>query len=297
MSAPAHAATVVLARESARGPEIFMVQRHGKSAFMASAYVYPGGKLDAADCADEAAAACVGLDREAALAALSSPPPRLDDDAALPAGGALGLYVAALREVFEESGVLLARRADGAPLDLTSPETQARFSAHREAVHSGALSMADLAAAEGLAWDVAALTPFAQWITPVVEPRRFNARFFIARAPADQAPVHDAQETVDSCWVTPREALERYAAGSIQLAPPTLRTLEDMAPYASVDALIQGLAAAPQTPIMPRFEELDGKLTLLLPGDPLYPSPHPVQGPTRVQLEGGRWWSQTPPAP
>ncbi len=294
MSPPLHAATVVPLRDRAAGGfELFMVKRHDKSGFMASAHVYPGGKLDEADCAATTAACCEGVSAEQAAALMAPLGERLSDDAPLSPERALGLFVAAVREVFEESGLLLAREAGpgGAALSFEDPEVAARFSTWRQQLWSGALSMTELAEREGLVYTLGELRYFAHWITPEVEPRRFNTRFFFARAPAGQIPLHDDRETVASGWFSPAEALDRHDKGEIFLAPPTLRTLEDMRPFSSVEAV---MAAAPErcVAIMPRFAELDGRLTLLLPGDPLYPHPIGVQGPTRVELAQERWWSR-----
>lgn len=289
---PTHAATVVLVRDRAEDLELFMVKRHRKSGFMASAYVYPGGKLDARDATPETAAHCRGLGDEAARELFEPSGERLRDDTPLTPGEGVGVFMAAIREMFEEAGVLLAYDATGQMLSFEAPDLRQRFEAHRRALIAETLSMTALAELEGLSFGLDALHYFAHWITPEIEPRRFNARFFLARAPRGQEPLHDAHETVESQWLSPREALDLYAADAIQLAPPTLRTLEDMAAFRSVDALLEGMVRRPVPAIMPRFEQLDGTLTLLLPGDPLYPSDAPVTGPTRVQMEGGRWWSR-----
>lgn len=293
-SAPRHAATVVLLRDRPRegGVELFMVQRQGQSGFMANAYVYPGGKLDEADSQPESLGCCLGVSEPEALEGFAPLGERLADDAPLSGAQALGLYLAAVREVFEEAGVLLAQDREGAPLRFDEPEVQARFGRHREALHAGRLSLAQLAEAEGLRYRLDWLRPFAHWITPVVETRRFNTRFFLALAPEGQEPLHDSRETVASAWWTPEEALDRYARREIQLPPPTLRTLEDMRGFGGREALLGALCAAPCPTVLPRFEEVEDKLTLLLPGDALYPSATPVAGPTRVQLEEGRWWSR-----
>lgn len=280
-------------RPSSGEAELFLVKRHGKSAFMANAYVYPGGALDAADSAPGLLARCVGLGAEEAAARLRAPEPRLDDDAPLTEAEALGMHVAAAREVFEEAGVLLARDGSGAWVSFASGGAQARFEAHREALNRGERGLLEILEAEDLRLDLGAMGYFAHWITPVVERRRFNARFFAVLAPPGQEPLHDDREVVDSRWLTPGEALAQYRAGEVQLAPPTLRTLEDMqAAGARAQAIVAGLTARRPVPTLPRFEQRDGALTLLLPGDPSYPSPHPVHGPTRVVMEQGRWWSR-----
>jgi 8-oxo-dGTP pyrophosphatase MutT (NUDIX family) len=290
---PRHAATVVLLRDRPEGGvELFMVQRQGQSGFMANAYVYPGGKLDEADSRPEALGCCEGLGEDEALEGFAPLGERLADDAPLSGAQALGLYLAAVREVFEEAGVLLASTLDGAPLDFEDAQVKARFEGHREALHAGRLGLAALAQAEGLRYRLDWLRPFAHWITPAVETRRFNTRFFLALAPEGQEPLHDSRETVASAWWTPEEALERYARRELQLPPPTLRTLEDMRGFEGREALVEALCGRARPTILPRFEEVEDKLTLLLPGDALYPSATPVSGPTRVQLEEGRWWSK-----
>lgn len=270
-----------------------MVKRHGKSAFMANAYVYPGGALDAADSDPALLARCTGLSIDEAAARLTAPEPRLDDDSPLTPAQALGMHVAAVREVFEEAGVLLAREASGDWVRFTPGAKQDRFEAHRDALNQGERSLLEILEAEDLTLDLGAMGYFAHWITPTVERRRFNARFFVALAPPYQEPLHDNKEVVDSDWLSPQEALDRYRAGEVQLAPPTLRTLEDMrAAGTRAQDVWEGLTAHAPVPTMPRFEQLDGALTLLLPGDPLYPSPNPVRGPKRVVMDQGRWWSR-----
>ena len=271
-----------------------MVKRHGRSGFMANAHVYPGGKLDERDANQDNQGFCVGLTQDEALAAFEPLGDRLEDDETLSPGQALGLFVAAVRESFEEAGVLLARTQDGHLVNLDDPAGAERYQGYRERLQTGDMSMKELVDAEGLQLDLHDLVYFAHWITPVVERRRFNTRFFVARAPNQQTPLHDDRETVESDWMRPSEALKRYDRGEIQLAPPTLRTLEDLAVFSNVDTMLAGLRAAPVPTILPRFEQLDGDLTLLLPGDPLYPSDSPVEGPTRVQLQNGRWWSKSP---
>jgi 8-oxo-dGTP pyrophosphatase MutT (NUDIX family) len=283
---PQHAATVVVirARAGTSEPELFMVKRHPKSGFMASAFVYPGGKLDEEDSGADLLAMTAGMTAEDALARFG-PGNDAGDDAPLTGQEALGVHVAAARELFEEAGILLAEGIEA------SEET---LDAWRAELESG-LAFGSLLQREGLILRPDHLLYFAHWITPIIEARRYNTRFFLAAAPPGQEGYHDKRETVDSAWVTPSEALHRYAASDIQLAPPTLRTLEDMAAFGSVDALLTGMVPASVPAILPRFENIDDAMVLLMPGDPLYPSAKPVEGPTRVALREGRWWSETAP--
>ncbi|MBH25301.1 MAG: hypothetical protein CMH57_12790 [Myxococcales bacterium] len=294
MPSPVHASTVVLLREREEDgrPTVFLVKRHSKSGFMANAYVYPGGKLDPEDTTAEAASFCTGLTLAGAADALVVQGERLEDDAELSPSEALGLHIAAIREMFEEAGVLLAHTASGELVSFADPDTEARFTAHRAALNAGSMSMTDLARAEGLRFPLDTLRYFAHWITPVFERRRFNTRFYLARAPEGQEGLHDNREVVASAWWTPAEALRRYADGEIQLSPPTFRTLEDMSSYTSVDALIAGMTRAARPSVMPRMEEVGGLMTLLLPGDPLHPSAVAVEGSTRLVYDDGRWWSR-----
>jgi 8-oxo-dGTP pyrophosphatase MutT (NUDIX family) len=218
---------------------------------------------------------------------------RLEDDLLLTPAQCLGLFVAAIREVFEEAGVLLARRGEGRPLSFEEPETARRFDSHRRQLHEGTLSMTEMARREDLVYSLDRLQYFAHWITPTVEKRRFNTRFFMARSPPGQEPLHDKTETVDSAWLTPEQALEAYNAGEIQLAPPTMRTLEEMLGAPSSEALISAATRSRPVTILPRFETIDGEMTILLPGDPLYPCRDGVEGPTRVVMSQGRWWSRS----
>jgi 8-oxo-dGTP pyrophosphatase MutT (NUDIX family) len=280
-----HAATIVLVRPRAatQEPEIFLVKRHRKSGFMASAYVYPGGKLDADDSHTDMLARTRGLSPEAALHRLAPAGPRLDDDVTLTGVEALAVHVAGVREVFEEAGILLADglEATGEVLDAWRTEINAD------------LGFRDLVARESLTLRPDQLHYFAHWITPDIEPRRFNTRFFLALAPDGQEGYHDETETVDSAWLAPAEALDRYAKGEIMLAPPTFRTLEDMAAFDTAASLLRGMVPDTVPTIMPRFDSVDGVMTMFMPGDPEYPSPVPVIGPTRVVLIDGRWWSRS----
>src|SRR5262245_41463982 len=148
------------------------------------------------------------------------------------------------------------------------------------------------------------LVPWAHWITPSVEPRRFSARFFLARMPAGQTAAHDARETTDELWIAPREAVEKQSRGELKLPPPTLRNLEDLAEYDSLDALFAAARTRVIAPILPKFAQLEGAaLALLLPWDAEYattpgdgvdfPADHPWRATSsRIILRDGKWWSR-----
>jgi 8-oxo-dGTP pyrophosphatase MutT (NUDIX family) len=269
---PRDAATVVVLRAEPVGFSIFMVKRHQKSAFMGGAYVFPGGKLDDADSEADIVDRTRGLAPDDAGRALGEPkhPER-----------AIGLYVAAVRETFEEAGVLLT--------DFADVEALARA---RQRLETGE-RFADVVSALGATLDLDRLTPWTRWITPVVEPRRYDTRFFLARAPQGQFAAHDARETTEGAWLRPSEALAREARGEIQLPPPTLRSLEILADFHDIDAVIDDASSRTPPLIEPVFQEDGGTFSLLLPGAPGHPVDRPqIPGPTRFVLEGGRWWSR-----
>ena len=131
--------------------------------------------------------------------------------------------------------------------------------------------------------DPGALETWSRWVTPTIERKRFDAWFFVARLPEDAVPTHDDHEVTASAWVDPIDALERYGDGEMIFAPPTWYTLWDLSRYAGVDAVIAEGARRHVRPVMPRFEEVEGEMVILLPGDTLYPDGNGVDGPTRLR--------------
>ncbi len=212
--APARpSATVVLARDAEQGPELFMVRRPLKAAFGA-AYVFPGGVVDASD--RLARAHCRGLDAAAADRRLE-----VDRDG-------LDYYVAAIRELFEETGVLLA--SGDASADVLAE--------CRRQINAETLGWSEFLAARNVMLNVDALAYFSHWITPTARAKRFTTRFFVAALPDGQVAEHDPGELTDSRWTTVDAALEAGARGEIELRLPTRKTLESLRPHASVAALL-----------------------------------------------------------
>lgn len=276
------AATILLLRGEAPF-EIFMVRRTARAKFMASAMVFPGGRLDEADASDALAARC-DLDRAGAARRMG-----LDDGAK-----ALALLVAGVRETFEEAGVLLARRSsEAAPLTLDDPQTAARFTEHRRALNAGERSLAEIAEAEDLVLCVDALAFYARWVTPPNEKRRYDARFLLTRAPAGQTPLHDAVETTASTWLTAKAALAAHDSKGFQLAPPTFRVLLELSLMAGASAAMTHSFSRVPAPILPQFHAADGTMQLLLPGDPDFDPPGSTRN--RIVLRDGRWWSEGHP--
>jgi len=253
------AATVMLVRDGADGLEVFMLRRNPRSVFVGGAYVFPGGAVDDHDRHVDLEPICAGRTDAAASAALG-----------VDAGG-LAFWVAAIRESFEEAGVLLAYDAAGDVVRFDDPVLDARFRGHRAEVDRGDLRLVDLCAAEGLTLACDTMHYFSHWITPVGPPRRFDTRFFVARAPDAQVPLHDDGEAVAQLWVRPVEALARHAAGELEMILPTIRNLEAIVRFDDTDALIEAARAIADVPAMlPRIVVEDGGVRILLPGDPGY---------------------------
>ncbi len=264
---PWPAATVILGRDGAHGLEVFMVRRHGRSGFAASAWVFPGGTIDDADAGLDAAQ-WRGIDPDA-----------LAERFRLPAAEVLGAHVAAARELFEEAGVLLAAHRDGRVPDLGAPEL-VRARARLAARGSTAQEFADFLAEHDLVLDLGALDYWSRWVTPQAEPRRYDTCFFLAAFPEGQMPAHDAVETVESAWVRPAAAL---ADTGFPVIFPTERTLQDLAGLASLEAAQRAARARPDVrSVMPHITvDAEGRYTgILHPDDPGYP--HDLyQGATR----------------
>ena len=270
------ASTVVLLRPSATRFDVFLVRRNDSVAFMGGAHVFPGGRVDPGDAIDTGALT-TGSDAAAR---------RMTD---LPRDSAIAHHVAAARELFEEGGVLLARR-DG-HLIATDGEGPTPFAARRRDLLAGTVTFADLIRSGRLVLALDELTYFAHWVTPEIETKRFDTRFFIARAPDGQTPAHDESETVHSEWLDPADAIARCLADEIALPPPTWTTLRDLARFATVEDVMRWASTKPVPRVQPKFVTRDDISFVCYPGDPLYP---PVEGfetpeESRFVLENRRW--------
>jgi 8-oxo-dGTP pyrophosphatase MutT (NUDIX family) len=259
------AATVMLVRDGLAGLEVFMLRRTAAAVFAAGMYVFPGGRVDAVDAGVEAI--CRGRTDAEASGILQVP------------HGGLAYWVAAVRECFEEAGVLLARYGpDDARRDhyisFADPDVAARFETYRAEVHRGSRSLVELCAAEGLELATDAMAYVSHWITPIGSPRRFDARFFVAETPSEQVPLHDDKETVDSLWVRPSDALARYDAGELGMFPPTVASVRFLAQHHhAADAVAAGVSVAGPAPSGPPKVRVDveGEVReVLLPDHPDY---------------------------
>jgi 8-oxo-dGTP pyrophosphatase MutT (NUDIX family) len=250
------AATVTLVRDTADGLEVLMLQRNFQSGFMPGMFLFPGGALDPGDAAAAVLARCAGVDDLISSAALG-----------LPSGG-LAYWAAAIRESFEEAGVLLAYGESGELVNPAEPARLERFEEYRRRLNAGEQDLGEMLERERLHLAADRLTYFGHWITPVTAPRRYDTRFFVAVAPEGQEALPDNVEAIHHVWMNPALAVERYRSGEFKMRTPTLRTLEQFASYETADALIEGLRKEPPVRAMlPRIAP-DGRR--LLPGDPGY---------------------------
>ncbi len=261
------ASTVILLRESKGALETFMLCRHRQSGFMGGAHVFPGGKVDV----DDTAAAW--RDRvDLANREMADLLGEADQDEAL------GFWVAGIRETLEEAGVLVANTKGRVDLE-----------AARKHLDAG-VPFSQIADQIGMSIEAMALTPYARWITPRMETKRFDTRFFVAVLPEGQRATHDGTETTSAIWLKPSEALEGMHAGRIKLAPPTVRTLEWLAAFGTAASAIADACSRKPPLVRPRIVSGEGGWFLALPGDPEHPEDDAVlPGSTRMVFEGGAW--------
>jgi glyoxylase-like metal-dependent hydrolase (beta-lactamase superfamily II)/8-oxo-dGTP pyrophosphatase MutT (NUDIX family) len=221
---PRPAATIILFRETAAAPEVFLLQRTPDAVFLPGAYVFPGGALDAEDAGERAARRVLGLSDAQASARMGL------------ASGGLAYWFAAARECFEEAGILLAVHRDGRPVE---PQRAAALAHLRAPLNAGTLEFSRLLEDEDLYVPAGEIAYFSHWITAPGRPRRFSTRFFVACAPPGQAGTHDREETVSSAWLGAREALERHRRGEIELIFPTRSSLADLAAFSTPRAVLE----------------------------------------------------------
>jgi 8-oxo-dGTP pyrophosphatase MutT (NUDIX family) len=258
------AATVLILRDGVDGLEVFMLRRNLNSDFVGGAYVFPGGAVDPEDRHTDLEPVCEG---------------RTDADASRRLGigsGGLAFWVAAIRESFEEAGVLLAYDQDGI-VDLDDAASAERWSAHRRQVDDGELTMVELCRLEGLRLAVDGMHYFSHWITPEGSPRRYDTRFFLAAAPENQTPLHDDRETIANEWLRPADALARVDSGELTMMPPTVASLRAIARFDTAAAALDAAREITHVPeVLPRIIADGGGMRIVLPGDPSYDGPQAV---------------------
>jgi 8-oxo-dGTP pyrophosphatase MutT (NUDIX family) len=235
------AATVMLLRDGRAGIEVFMVVRHHAIDFASGALVFPGGRVEEAD-HDLAAGACPnpdGLGTEA-----------------------LAFRIAAIRETFEECGVLLAR-PHGSNRLVDAGALHRLEEQHRAALNAGSIGFDAVLESERLVPAPDLLVHFAHWITPSHQPKRYDTHFFLAAAPAEQLAVHDGWEAVESIWITPAQALADTETGRFKLVFATARNLEKLGRSGTVREAMATARASTVVTVQPKGTKLEGSKRLL----------------------------------
>ncbi len=260
---PRPSATVVLLRSGESGPEVLLVLRHARASFGAS-YVFPGGVNEPVD--TRVHERCLPLTDARASARLHL------------ARGGLDYYSAAIRELFEETGILLARRAGGrgGPCLVTDNACDGE----RAALNRGELAWPDFLANENLVLACDLLRYFAYWVTPRIFSKRYSTRFFVAELPAGQDACHDGNELTDSCWMRPADALAAAKRDHMVVPPPTKATLQALSRHAcasDIMAWAQGCEDQGVNCILPAILGSEDQQRIVLPGSPDYPSDHQGQ--------------------
>jgi 8-oxo-dGTP pyrophosphatase MutT (NUDIX family) len=244
---PRPAATVVILRDGREGLEVFMVVRHHEIDFASGALVFPGGKVDEQD-SDPAWG-------ELAPSAAAAPE--------------RAFMVAAARETFEEAGLVLARRRGAEPL-LDAEAAHRLVVRYRAPLLAGKSSFLDVVRNEDLLLAPDLMVPFAHWITPESQPKRFDTRFLLVSAPVEQLGAHDGNESVEGFWIAPKQALQDAEGGSRTLVLPTMMNLTKLARYATVAEAVAATRAQPIVTVTPRVERTSDGRKLHIPAEAGY---------------------------
>lgn len=256
---PRPAATVALLRDGERGLEVLMMRRTHLAEFASGAYVFPGGAVDDADRDPALAALARGMDDAQASRVLGVPQ------------GGLAYWIAAIRESCEEAGLLLAYDGTGEVVPIEDDRRRAEFGRQRRALNQGELALVDLLREQRLTLATDGLAYLSRWITQAGRPRRFDTRFFLARAPARQRSEHDGSELLHHVWLAPDDALARNARGEVNLLFPTIKTLQILARFRKVDEALDYARTDRAMPAMiPRVAMSRAGPTTLFWGDFAY---------------------------
>jgi 8-oxo-dGTP pyrophosphatase MutT (NUDIX family) len=262
--APKHASTVVLLRDTGSDPgtdtgiEACLLRRVTTMAFAAGMHVFPGGGVDPADAQPDRDADWVGPPPAAWAGVLTAD-----------VGLARALVCAAVRETFEETGVLLAGPDEHSVVDADS-RSDPSWEEDRQGLLDRRFSLSELLARRGLRLRADLLRPWAHWITPEVEPKRYDTRFFVAAMPPAQRTRQVGGESDRTVWLSPQEALDRHEAGELAMLPPTVFTLAELTSFPTVDSVLAQANERDIRPVLPRVVVTGDEAEVLLPGDPGY---------------------------
>lgn len=292
---PRPAATVILMRETdGNSVQVFLLKRHEASAFMGGNFVYPGGRMDDRDTDRGIEPYCRGLEAN---------PLKVGETGDADERELLGYPICAIRELFEEAGILLAYDLSGKFLETDALPDRDRYTTHRRLVDTKKMSMTELAHRESLIYALDQLYYLDRWITPVARNIRFDTRFYVAFCPPGQEASSDQTETVQGLWMSPHEALEANLKGSIALSPPTLETLEVLSPFETREAVLRFVQNRESRTVLPILTKTVDGPVILFPWDEEYsllnrdkaaePRTSRLRNyhekTTRVLMKDGRW--------
>jgi 8-oxo-dGTP pyrophosphatase MutT (NUDIX family) len=268
---PADAATAILLRPcpdaGIKDIEVLLVRRNRQSNFVPGVHVFPGGALDPEDYGSGMDNFIRGIDRKQAgriIADMSH------------AEKTLGAWVAAIRETFEEVGVLMARKKDGELITIRTHEERRRFLDYRRALSKGAIKFSQMLEAEGIFLAGDCLHYFSHWITPEPLPLRYDVRFFVAEAPCGQSVVCDGVELTDHSWLRPSVALADYEAGKIGMVLPQIMTLVELARFQTVAETIASAGQRNIAANLTKIRHIDGRDVEVMPDGTLLEIRPPV---------------------
>lgn len=241
---PHPAATIVLLRQGERALEVLLMRRHRSSGFVPGAWVFPGGRVDPADSGPSLYERVRGLPRPV------EPPS--------------SFWNAALRELFEETGVLLARSRDEQGEWAPDAGSDRGLERCRRRLMDESMTLLDVLEEQDVVLDASGTVHIAHWVTPVVEPRRYDTHFFAAALPDGRAALPDPREMTEAAWLSPAAALDRFHEGKLPMVFPTVRTLESLADYQTVDHALEALRRAPVPRILPRLVRTDNGVAIVV---------------------------------
>ena len=293
---PKKATTVILLRgNDPIGFEVFLLKRHEKSSFMGGNFVYPGGRVDREDGSLELCSFSKGITLEKAQTILGG---------AVSPEESFSYWIAGVRELFEEAGILFAYEQMGNLLQIKNQQEQEKFSNYRIQLQKEKLTICQIIQEEKLLLALDQMHYYAHWITPEARSERFDTRFFLACYPPGQEASHDRKETTAGVWLTPQKALEENLKGEGLLSPPTLKTLEDLSRFVSIEEVLNSLKEKEIKPILPILTKISSGTLIVLPWDPEYQifqrGENPVHldhgrpsqlgdNTTRLLMKEGRW--------
>lgn len=258
---PRKASTFILVRNHISGFQAFLLRRHQGNIFMGGNFVYPGGRVERGDFEPAMMDAASGITEDEANTILGL------TDLEVPG---LAYWIAGIRELFEEAGILLAYTHEGKLLSFERDSIRDRFASHREALQTGSKNLLQIIREEKLTLALDRCYYYAHWITPEARKVRFDTRFFVVTHMADQEAIADNRETTHGMWISPMEALQENLSGTIVLSPPTLKTLEYISKFKTISDLLSVLPLLAKPAILPILIDPSGDEVLIFPWDPEY---------------------------